>query len=57
MRASLRTVWWKTTLVLATMLACSCATEETEMKRDAHTHHAIDYIEIVTTDMEESKRF
>lgn len=51
------TVWWKTTLLLAAVLACSCATEVTEMKRDAHTHHAIDYIEIVTTDMAESKRF
>lgn len=31
--------------------------EASEMEQESHTHHGIDYIEFVVTDMAESKRF
>ncbi len=32
-------------------------TEASDVEHDGHTHHAIDYIEFVVTDMAASKRF
>ena len=63
-----RKAWCRTSLVLATVLICSCTlttrapqhastTEAREMEHDSHIHHGIDYIEFVVTDMAESKRF
>lgn len=61
-------VWFASSLLLAAVLPClgiqeagappiGSETELTEMEPVPHTHHTIDYIEFVTTDMVASKRF